>query len=77
MASSIFGPRQGGNSILSAFRSPRDAFQFFADSGSKCTLPNGQQLTIQELADMTRGKTPDQVFRENGLDYQREIDRFR
>ena len=77
MASSIFRSEQGGNSILSAFRSPRDAFQFFADSGSKCTLPNGQQLTIQELADMTRGKTPDRAFRENGLDYRREIDRLR
>ena len=77
MASSIFKSGQGGNSILSAFRSPRDAFQFFADSGSRCTLPNGQQVTIQQLADMTRGKTPDQAFRENGLDYQREINRLR
>ena len=68
MASSIFGPRQGGNSIISMLSNPRAAAEYFDSVGARRTLPNGRQVTVGQLADMVHGKTPQQAFRENGLD---------
>lgn len=71
MASSIFGPRKGGNSILAMLSDPRAAAEYFDSTGARCTLPNGQQVTIGQLANIVRGKTPQQAFRENGLDFNK------
>jgi hypothetical protein len=77
MASSIFGPKQGGNSILSMLSNPKAAADYLDSIGAKCTLPNGQQATIGQLADMVRGKTPQQAFRENGLDFDKARNHLR
>lgn len=64
MVSSIFG-NQSGNSIIDAVRQLR-------------TLGNPEQAYAQmyqsnpqfrQFADSMRGKTPEQAFRENGLDF--------
>ena len=77
MASSIFGPKQGGNSILAMLSNPKSAADYFDSIGAKCTLPNGQQATIGQLADMVRGKTPQQAFMENGLDFDQARNNLR
>ena len=64
MASSIFGPKRG-NSMLSAVNQLR-------------ALGNPQAMYDQmyrndpqfrQFADSVKGKTPEQAFRENGLDF--------
>jgi len=65
MASSIFSPRRGGNSILEAvgqlrsMGNPQAAFDQM--------YRNDPQF--RQFADSMRGKTPDQAFRENGMDF--------
>ena len=65
MTSSIFGPKNG-NSILDAVRQvrsmgdPRAAF-----FGMYNTNPQ-----FRQFADSMRGKSPEQAFRENGLDFE-------
>lgn len=64
MASSIFGD-QGGNSILAAvgkLRSMGNPNQAYAQLYQ--TDPQ-----FRQFADSMRGKTPEQAFRENGLDF--------
>lgn len=74
MPSSIFGPKQGGNSVLSDFSrlrslgTPQAAAQHLMGEGAMCTLPDGRKVNIYQLADMVRGKDPAQAFREMGLD---------
>lgn len=74
MASSIFGPKQGGNSALEAVSqlrslgSPQAAAQHLMGQGATCTLPDGRKANIHQLADMVRGKSPVQAFREMGVD---------
>ena len=64
MASSIFGPRQGSSimsavSQLKSLGNPQAAyFQMYQ------TNPQ-----FRQFADSMRGKTPEQAFRENGLDF--------
>ena len=64
MASSIFGNR-GGNSILNAIGrmralgNPDTAYQQMYQSNPQ----------FRQFADSMQGKTPEQAFRENGLDY--------
>lgn len=64
MASSIFG-NQAGSSIMGAVEQlramgdPQAAFQ-----GMYQTDPR-----FRQFADSMRGKTPEQAFRENGLDF--------
>ena len=64
MSSSIFGPKKG-NSIIDAVNQVR-------------ALGNPQTAYVQlyqtnpqfrQFADSMRGKTPEQAFRENGLDF--------
>lgn len=68
MASSIFG-NQGGNSLLSAVSklraigNPQQAYAQLYQSDPQ----------FRQFADSMRGKTPEQAFRENGLDF----DQFR
>lgn len=67
MASSLFPTPRGGNSILSAVSAvramaggdPQAAFRrmYSSDPG------------FRQFADSMRGKTPDQAFREHGLDF--------
>lgn len=64
MASSIFG-KQGGNSALAALgqlRALGDPQRAYAQMYS--TNPQ-----FRQFADSMRGKTPEQAFRENGLDF--------
>lgn len=64
MASSIFGNRKG-NSILDAvsqFRALGNPNQAYA----QLYQSNPQ---FRAFADSMRGKTPEQAFRENGLDF--------
>lgn len=64
MASSIFG-RRGGSSImdavgqLRAMGNPQAAFDAMYSSNPQ----------FRQFADSMRGKTPEQAFRENGLDF--------
>lgn len=64
MASSILGQR-GGNSILSAVQqlralgNPNQAYAQLYQSNPQ----------FRQFADSMRGKTPEQAFRENGLDF--------
>ena len=69
MASSIFGKKSGGNSILDMIRNPSEAVSLLRNSGAKCTLPDGRQVGIDEFAAMMQGKSPEQAFRENGKDF--------
>ena len=68
MASSIFG-NNGGNSLLSAVSqlkamgNPQRAYSQLYQSNPQ----------FRQFADSMRGKTPEQAFRENGLDF----DQFR
>lgn len=76
MPSSIFGPQQGGNTILQTIGQLRSAAggdvqaacSLLDQAGITRTLPNGQQVSATQFAQMMRGKTPEQAFRENGLD---------
>lgn len=64
MASSIFG-NQGGSSILGAVQQLRalgDPSQAYA----QLYQSNPQ---FRQFADSVRGKTPEQAFMENGLNY--------
>ena len=72
MASSLFGNR-GGNSILSAvqqLRSLGDPSQLYAQMYR-------YDPQFRQFADSVRGKTPEQAFRENGLDYGQVRNMFR
>lgn len=70
MASSLF-PSQPQGSIVSQIMQaggPKAAVQALVGN-SMLNLPNGQQVSVQQLADMTQGKTPEQACRELGADY--------
>ena len=69
MPSSIFGQKENGNSIIKMLRHPDEAAALFRNANAKCTLPNGQQVGIDEFAKMMSGKSPDQAFSENGKDF--------
>lgn len=66
MPSSLFPQKQGasGNSILATFKSlvgnnPQTAFNQLYQSNPE----------FRQFADSMQGKTPEQAFRENGLDF--------
>ena len=66
MASSLFPP-SNGNSILSAVNALKGA-----SNGNPQALYSHLYQTnpnFRSFADSVRGKTPDQAFREHGLDY--------
>lgn len=68
MASSIFGKRKGSSvfdavSQLRALGNPNQAYTQLYQSNPQ----------FRQFADSMRGKTPEQAFRENGLDF----DQFR
>lgn len=75
MASSIFG-NQSGNTVLNTINQLKNAAGgnmqaacgLLDRAGITRTLPNGQQVTASQFAQMMQGKTPEQAFRENGLD---------
>ena len=64
MASSIFG-RKGGNQILDAVNQVRA----LGDPQRAFDQMYNQNPQFRQFADSMRGKTPEQAFRENGLDF--------
>ena len=38
------------------------AIQKLIDSGAKCTMPSGRQLSVKEIVDMSHGKTVSQLI---------------
>lgn len=76
MASSIFG-NQGGNTLLSTINQLKgasggnvlSACGLLDQAGITRTLPNGQQVSASQFAQMMQGKTPEQAFQEMGMDY--------
>lgn len=38
------------------------AIQKLIDSGAKCTMPSGRQLSVKEIVDMSQGKTVSQLI---------------
>lgn len=64
MTSSIFGNR-GGNTILDAVRQVRSMGN--PDAAYAQLYQTNPQF--RQFADSMRGKTPEQAFRENGLDF--------
>jgi hypothetical protein len=75
MASSIFA-NHGGNTIMQTLGQLRSASN--GDINAACslldragitrTLPNGQQVSASQFAQMMQGKTPEQGFGELGID---------
>lgn len=76
MPSSIFQP-QGGNTILDTIGQLKNAAggnmqaacSLLDRAGITRTLPNGQRVSASQFAQMMQGKTPEQGFREIGLDF--------
>lgn len=66
MASSIFGNRRN-NSALSAVQQVRSILGGDPQAALNSMYQNNPQF--HQFADSMRGKTPEQAFRENGLDY--------
>lgn len=76
MASSLF-PKQSsrGNSVLDAINTMKSAAQ-----GNPQALFNSMYQTnpqFRQFAQSMRGKTPEQAFRENGLDFEQVRGFFR
>ena len=84
MASSIFG-NQGGNSILSTINQLRQAAggnvqaacTLLDRAGITRMLPNGQQVSASQFANMMQNKTPEQAFGDMGIDYSQVQSFFR
>ena len=64
MPSSLFGGRSG-NSILAAVNSIRA----MGDPNAVYTHMYQNDPNFRQFADSVRGKTPEQAFRERGMDY--------
>ena len=64
MTSSIFGP-QGGNTILQAVQQ----LKALGDPNQAYSQLYQANPQFREFADSMRGKTPQQAFQENGLDF--------
>lgn len=67
MPSSIFGQQPAGNSVLSAV----SAFKGAVGGNPQAAFDHMYQTNPQfrQFADSMRGKTPQQAFQENGLDF--------
>lgn len=84
MASSIFR-NNGGNTILQTINQLKQAsggdiqaaFGLLDRAGITRTLPNGQQVTASQFAQMMQGKTPEQGFSSLGMDYGQAQNLFR
>lgn len=84
MASSIFG-NQGGNTVLDTISQLRNvaggnvqaACTLLDQAGITRTLPNGQQVSASQFAQMMQGKSPEQAFQENGFDFNQVQSIFR
>lgn len=63
LASAVGMVRQlaGGN--------PQGVIDQMIRSGATCTLPNGSVVTVAQLADMARGRSPEQMFSMLGPQY--------
>lgn len=78
MASSIFGDRDG-NTVLqtmgqlkrAAGGNVMAACGLLDRAGVTRTLPNGQQVTASQFAQMMQGRTPQQAFQDMGMDFGR------
>lgn len=64
MASSIFGPKRG-NSMLSAVNQLRS----MGNPQAMYDQMYSSDPQFRQFADSVKGKTPEQAFRENGLDF--------
>lgn len=68
MASSLFTqPNEGGNSILEAVNALKSASQ--GDPQALYSHLYQVNPQFRNFADSMRGKTPEQAFQENGLDF--------
>lgn len=65
MPSSLFGSDRGGNSILSAIEQVRS----MGVPQAVYERMYGTDPRFRQFADSVRGKTPEQAFSENGLDF--------
>lgn len=65
MASSIFGPQKGGNTILDAVRQ----LKALGDPNQAFGQMYQNNPEFRRFADSMRGKTPEEAFREHGLDF--------
>lgn len=75
MPSSIFGSNVGGNSILSAVNALKSASQGDPQALYNHLYQSNPQF--HAFADSVRGKTPEEAFREHGLDYDEVRDFIR
>lgn len=66
MASSIFGNRNG-NSAINAVNQTRSILGNNPNGALSSLYQSNPQF--RQFADSMRGKTPEQAFRENGLNY--------
>ena len=69
MASSIFGRSRAANPVMSAL----EQFRSLGDPQAAFDRMYQDNPQFRQFADSMRGKTPEQAFRENGLDF----DQFR
>lgn len=67
MPSSLFGPGTGGSSVMDAINALRGASQGNPQALFDHLYQNNPQF--HAFADSMRDKTPEQAFRENGMDF--------
>lgn len=67
MPSSLFPRQSGGNTILNAVNALRSASRGNPQALYSHLYQNNPQF--RTFADSMQGKTPEQAFRENGIDY--------
>lgn len=85
MASSIFGQQQSSNTILNTIGQLKQAAggnvqaacTLLDRAGITRTLPNGQQVSASQFANMMQNKTPEQAFGDMGIDYSQVQSLFR
>lgn len=48
---------------------PQPMIQQLASSNAMCRLPNGAQMPVSQVLQQCQGKSPEEAFRQFGLDY--------
>ena len=69
----LMSQMQQGNNFLNLSGEAANIAKQITDNNMTCTLPDGRQVTLFELADMVKGQTPQQAFASMGLDYSRYV----
>ena len=48
---------------------PSPLIQQAISSGAACTLPDGSTLTLEQLVEQSKGRTPQEAFKAYGYDF--------